>query len=92
LVTYGFSRLIGLIGDWLLVGLGVRHASYSIHQQKIPQILIILSCYTVLGNAINSLTANSCYGGEKKSVLLAKHKDTNIPTMMEPFPSSAAWF
>ena len=28
----------------------------------------------------------------KKSVLLAKHNDTNIPTMMEPFSSSAAWF
>jgi hypothetical protein len=24
--------------------------------------------------------------------LLAKHKDTNIPTMMEPLSSSAAWF
>jgi hypothetical protein len=29
---------------------------------------------------------------KKKSVLLAKHKDTNIPTMMEPFSPSAAWF
>ena len=28
----------------------------------------------------------------KKSVLLAKHKDTNIPTMMEPFSPPAAWF
>jgi len=44
-----------------------------------------------LGN-INSLPAKSCYGGEKKSVLLAKHKDTSIPTMIEPFSSSAAWF
>jgi hypothetical protein len=41
---------------------------------------------------LNSLPAKCCYGGEKKSVLLAKHKDTNIPTMMEPFCSSAAWF
>jgi hypothetical protein len=41
---------------------------------------------------INSLPAKSCYGGFKKSVLLAKHKDTNIPTMVEPFSSSAAWF
>jgi len=24
--------------------------------------------------------------------LLAKHKDTNIPTMMEPFSSPGAWF
>jgi len=32
---------------------------------------------------INSLPAKSCYGGEKKSVLLAKHKDTNIPTMIK---------
>jgi hypothetical protein len=23
---------------------------------------------------------------------LAKHKHTNIPTMMEPFPPPAAWF
>jgi hypothetical protein len=29
---------------------------------------------------------------KNKSVLLAKHKDTNIPTMMELFFSSAAWF
>jgi hypothetical protein len=41
---------------------------------------------------LNSLPAKSCYGGEKKLVLLAKHEDTNIPTMMEPFSSSAAWF
>jgi hypothetical protein len=41
---------------------------------------------------INSLPAKSYYGGEKKSVLLAKHKDTNIPTMMEPFSPPAAWF
>jgi hypothetical protein len=36
-------------------------------------------------------------GGKKKSFLsedflLAKHKDTNIPTMMEQFSSPAAWF
>jgi hypothetical protein len=34
--------------------------------------------------------------GTKNSLLedflLAKHKDTNIPTMMEPFSSPAAWF
>ena len=41
---------------------------------------------------LNSLPAKSCYGGEKKTVLLAKHKDTNIPTMMEPFSPPAAWF
>ena len=40
----------------------------------------------------NSLTPKSCYGGDKKSVLLAKHSNTNIPTMMKPFSSSAAWF
>jgi hypothetical protein len=27
-----------------------------------------------------------------KDLLLAKHKDTNILTMMEPFSSPAAWF
>jgi len=41
---------------------------------------------------VNSLPDKSCYGGEKKLVLLAKHKDTNTPTMIEPFSSSAAWF
>jgi hypothetical protein len=38
---------------------------------------------------VNSLKAKSCYGGTKNSRLegfsLAKHKHTNIPTMMEPF-------
>jgi hypothetical protein len=29
---------------------------------------------------------------KKKSVLLVKHNYTNIPTMMEPFSSSVAWF
>jgi len=41
---------------------------------------------------LNSLLAKSCYSGEKNSVLLAKHKDTKIPTMMKPFSLSAAWF
>jgi hypothetical protein len=35
---------------------------------------------------------NPSWCGEKKSALLAKHNDTNIPTMMEPFSSSATWF
>jgi hypothetical protein len=38
----------------------------------------------------------SAFWWEKNSLLedflLAKHKDTNIPTMMEPFSSPAAWF
>ena len=33
-------------------------------------------------------TKNSCSDG----FWLAKHKHTNIPTMMEPFPSPVAWF
>ena len=44
----------------------------------------------------NSLTPISIPAGTKNSCLegflLAKHKDTNIPTMMEPFPPPAAWF
>jgi hypothetical protein len=43
-----------------------------------------------------SLTPKSFLVGMKNSLLedflLAKHKDTNIPTMMEPFSSPAAWF
>ena len=46
--------------------------------------------------AFNSLTPKSVPAGTKHSRLegfwLAKHKDTNIPTMMEPFSSPAAWF
>ncbi len=45
---------------------------------------------------LNSLTAKSVPTGTKNSCLegfwLAKHKDTNIPTMMEPFSPLAAWF
>ncbi len=59
--------------------------------------LVVISSYQMLSadkskKVINSLPAKSCYGGEKKLVLLAKHKNTNVHTMMEPFSSSAAWF
>jgi len=47
-------------------------------------------------NQLNSLTPKSVPAGTKNSrsegFLLAKHKHTNIPTMMEPFSSPAAWF
>jgi hypothetical protein len=43
-----------------------------------------------------SLTSKSIPAGTKKShsegFLLATHKHTNIPTMMEPFTPPAAWF
>jgi hypothetical protein len=49
-----------------------------------------------LSNLLNSLTPISFPAGTKNSLsedfLLAKHKDTNIPTMMEPFSSPSAWF
>ena len=42
------------------------------------------------------LTAKSVLVGTKNSrsegFLLAKHKHTNIPTTMEPFPPPAPWF
>jgi hypothetical protein len=45
---------------------------------------------------INSSTANSVLAGTKNSrsegFLLAKHKHTNIPTMMEPFSPPGAWY
>jgi hypothetical protein len=45
---------------------------------------------------VNSLTPKCIPAGMKVSLsedfLLAKHKDTNIPTMMEPFSSPVAWF
>ena len=45
---------------------------------------------------LNSLTPKSVLAGTKNShsegFWLAKHKNTNIPTMMEPFSSPAAWF
>ena len=45
---------------------------------------------------LDSLTPKSVPAGTKNSrsegFWLAKHKDTNIPTMMEPFSSPAAWF
>ena len=45
---------------------------------------------------LNSLTPKFVLAGTKNSLsegfLLAKHKHTNIPTMMEPFAPPAAWF
>jgi hypothetical protein len=45
---------------------------------------------------INSLTPKSVLAGTKNSRLegfwLAKHKHTNIPSMMEPFSPPVAWF
>jgi hypothetical protein len=45
---------------------------------------------------LNSLTPKSVPAGTKNSCwegfLLAEHKHTNIPTMMEPFAPPAAWF
>jgi hypothetical protein len=45
---------------------------------------------------LNSLIAKSAPAGTKNSrsegFWLAKHKDTNIPTMMDPFSPPAAWF
>jgi hypothetical protein len=47
-------------------------------------------------NDLNSLTPKSVLAGTNNSrsegFWLAKHKHTNIPTMMEPFPPPAAWF
>ena len=34
----------------------------------------------------------NCRGGRSEGFWLAKHKHTNIPTMMEPFPPPVAWF
>jgi len=46
--------------------------------------------------SLNSLTPKSAPAGTKNSrsegFWLAKHKDTNITTMMEPFSPPAAWF
>ena len=48
------------------------------------------------GTKLNSLTSKYVPAGTKNSrsdgFLLAKHKDTNIPTTMEPFSPPAAWF
>jgi hypothetical protein len=47
-------------------------------------------------NRMDSLTPISVLAGTKNSLsedfLLVKHKSTNIPTMMVPFSSPAAWF
>ncbi len=49
---------------------------------------------TLIG--VNSLTSKSVPAGTKnycsEGFLLAKHKHTNIPTMMKPFSPPAAWF
>jgi len=45
---------------------------------------------------VNSLTPESVLAGTKNSrsegFWLVKHKHSNIPTMMEPFPPPAIWF
>ena len=50
----------------------------------------------IVGIPVNSLTPKCILVGTKNSLsedfLLAKHKDTNIPTMMELFSSPVAWF
>jgi hypothetical protein len=50
----------------------------------------------IVGIPVNSLTPKCILAGTKNSLsedfLLAKHKDTNIPTMMELFSSPVAWF
>jgi hypothetical protein len=47
-------------------------------------------------NVKNSLTTKSIPAGTKNSrsegFLLAKHKHTKIPTVMEPFAPPVAWF
>ncbi len=47
-----------------------------------------------VGLHLNSLTPKSVPVKKTRSegFWLAKHKDTNIPTMMELFSSPAAWF
>jgi hypothetical protein len=49
-----------------------------------------------VGAVLSSLTPKSVLAGTKNSRLegfwLAKHKNTNIPTMMEPFSPPVAWF
>ena len=56
---------------------------------------ILMNNY-VVAIYFNSLTPISIPAGTKNSLsedfLRAKHKSTNIPTMMEPFSSPAAWF
>jgi len=51
---------------------------------------------TKIKKVINSSTPKCVPAGTKISLSedfwLAKHKHTNIPTMMEPFSSPAAWF
>jgi len=53
-------------------------------------------CGRVVRPTLNSLTPKSVLAGMENSrsedFWLAKHKDTNIPTMMEPFSPPAAWF
>jgi hypothetical protein len=45
---------------------------------------------------VQTVTPKSVLAGTKYSrsegFWLTKHKDTNIPTMMEPFSPPAAWF
>ena len=54
---------------------------------------VIMMCISI---TINIVTPQFIPAGMKNSLSedfwLAKHKDTNIPTMMVPFSPPAAWF
>jgi hypothetical protein len=69
-----------------------RHLNPS-HRETL--LSLHLAC-ELLWMAVNSLTPKSVLAGTKNSCsegfLLTKHKHTNIPTMMEPFPPPAPWF
>ena len=72
--------------------IGAFSHSWDDHLQLLRSILTKLQD---IGFTVNSLTPKSVLAGTKNSrsedFLLAKHKHTNIPTMMEPFAPPAAW-
>ena len=80
--------------DWWCSSLAIGDIGFSFNTANLCCNGYLLS--VSVATAFKSLTATSVLAGTKNSrlegFLLAKHKHTNIPTMMEPFPPPAPWF
>jgi hypothetical protein len=80
------------------VGAHERHATFghNLDAAILCGFLLELAFFdSLIRMSLNSLAVKSVPAGTKNSraegFLLAKHKHTNIPTMMGPFPPPAAW-
>jgi hypothetical protein len=78
------------------VAVAVVATSVTITAVTIAIAITVITVIVVTANDVNCLTLKFVQAGTKNSrlegFLLAKHKHTNITTMMEPFAPPVAWF